>query len=339
VALPARFLYDKKSGDFSAIMETPVQDKDTPMTMLFLAPRLRGESWLKHIRREDPGIDLQIWPEVGRAEDVIFALCWKHPLGELKKYPNLKCIASLGFGVDHILRDPDLPADVPVTRLVDAGMITAMSEYVLTAVLMYVRQFDLYRLDQAQKKWTARIAKQPHAVRVGIMGLGHLGADAAAKLRALGFAVSGWSRTMHQTEGVQCFAGDSELGAFLAQTQILICLLPLTPATEKILNRETFSQLPRGAYIINAARGDHLVEEDLLAALETGHLSGACLDVFRTEPLPGSHPFWSHPRVTVTPHVASLTYPKAVAPQIVENYRRVCSGKPPLHGVDIQRGY
>jgi glyoxylate/hydroxypyruvate reductase A len=140
-------------------------------------------------------------------------------------------------------------------------------------------------------------------------------------------------------EGVHCFAGDLEMDPFLAQADILVCLLPLTPATEGILNRRTFARLPRGAYIINAARGDHLIEEDLLAALESDQISGACLDVFRTEPLPASHPFWNHPRVTVTPHVASLTYPKAVAPQIVENYRRVRSGQPPLYAVDVRRGY
>jgi glyoxylate/hydroxypyruvate reductase A len=313
--------------------------KDSLMTMLFLAPKLKGESWLKHIRNLDAGIDLRVWPEVGRAEDVIFALCWQHPLGELKKYPGLKCIASLGFGVDHILRDPHLPSGVPVTRLVDPGMIAAMSEYVLAAVLGYTRQFDLYRQDQAQKKWTARIPKQTQDARVGIMGLGHLGADAARKLRALGFTVAGWSRTTKQVEGVRSFAGESGLDPFLAQSDILVCLLPLTPATQGILNRRTLSRLPKGAYVINAARGDHLVEEDLLAALESGQLSGACLDVFRKEPLPESHPFWSHPRVTVTPHVASLTFPKAVAPQIVENYRRVRSGQPPLHAVDIRQGY
>jgi glyoxylate/hydroxypyruvate reductase A len=171
------------------------------------------------------------------------------------------------------------------------------------------------------------------------MGLGHLGADAALKLRALGFAVAGWSRSAKQVEGVRSFAGDSDLDLFLAQADILVCLLPLTPATRGILNRRTLAALPKGAYVVNAARGEHLVEEELLEAIESGHLSGACLDVFRKEPLPETHPFWSHPRVTVTPHVASLTYPKAVAPQIVENYRRVCAGRPPLHAVDIRRGY
>lgn len=309
------------------------------MTLLFMAPKLKPESWLRHLHRQDPELDIRVWPEAGNADDILLVLSWKHPLGEMKKFPRLKCIASLGFGVDHILRDPDLPAGVPVTRLVDEGMIAAMSVYVLTAVLNHTRHFDLYRQDQARKTWKARVPKQPQQMRVGLMGLGHLGSDAALKLRSLGFPVSGWSRTAKTIAGVTGFAGDDGLDAFLAQADILVCLLPLTPATQGILNRRTLFKLPAGAYLINVARGEHLVEEDLLAALAAGHLSGACLDVFRQEPLPESHPFWSHPQVTVTPHVASLTYPRDVAPQIIANYRRVCAGQPPLHAVDLTRGY
>lgn len=309
------------------------------MAMLFLAPGLKADSWIEHLRNLDPELDLRVWPDLGRSEEIIYVLSWKHPFGEMKRFPKLRCISSLGFGVDHVLRDPDLPAGVPVTRLVDQGMIDAMSEYLLAAVLSYTRQFDLYRQDQGQKKWKVRVPKLPHHVRVGIMGLGHLGSDAARKLQLLGFAVSGWSRTPKAIEGISSFAGEKGLDEFLAQSDVLICLLPLTPATEGILNLRTFSKLPSGAYVINAARGEHLVEEDLLAALASGQIAGACLDVFRQEPLPESHPFWSHPRVTITPHVASLTYPKAVAPQIIENYRRVSSGQPPLHVVDVRRGY
>jgi len=309
------------------------------MAMLFLAPGLKADSWIKHLRNEDLELYLRVWPDVGRSEEIIFVLSWKHPHGEMKKFPKLRCISSLGFGVDHVLRDPDLPAGVPVTRLVDQGMIDGMSEYVLAAVLAYTRQFDLYRQDQVQKKWTKRIPKLPQQVRVGIMGLGHLGSDAARKLQSLGFTVFGWSRAPKEIEGIISFAGEEGLDEFLARSDILICLLPLTPATEGILNRRTFSKLPAGAYVINAARGEHLVEEDLIAALASGHIAGACLDVFRQEPLPESHAFWSHPRVTVTPHIASLTYPKNVAPQIIENYRRVRSGQPPLHVVDRRRGY
>jgi len=309
------------------------------MSMLFMAPNLKGDSWLKHLRHLDPGLDLRVWPAAGDPTEIAFVLSWKHPLGELKKFPNLKCIASLGFGVDHILRDPDLPRNVPITRIVDQGMIDAMSEYIIAAVLQHTRQFDLYRQDQAQQAWRARVPMRPAGTRVGILGLGHLGLDAAGRLSRLGFPVSGWSRTPKQVDAVETFFGDDGLEAFLPQADVLVCLLPLTPATQGILNRRTFSKLPAGAYVINVARGDHLVEEDLLAALESGRLSGACLDVFREEPLPPSHPFWTHPRVTVTPHIASLTYPRDVAPQILENYRRVCSGKPPLHTIDRQKGY
>jgi glyoxylate/hydroxypyruvate reductase len=309
------------------------------VAMLFMAPKLNGDSWLKPIHRLDPTLDLRVWPAAGDTREVVFILTWKHPLGELKKFPNLKCIASLGFGVDHILRDPDLPQGVPVTRLVDPGMIAAMSEYVIAAVLHHTRQFNLYRQDQARRKWKERIPLHPQDAHVGIMGLGYLGMDAARKLSCLGFPVSGWSRSAKAVGEIRSFSGDDALEEFLSRANILVCLLPLTPATRGILNRRTFAQLPAGAYVINAARGEHLIEEDLLGALDSGHLSGACLDVFQVEPLPESHPFWGHPRVTMTPHIASLTHPQAVAPQIVENYRRVRSGQPPLHVVDVQRGY
>jgi glyoxylate/hydroxypyruvate reductase A len=309
------------------------------MTMLFIAPKLKPDSWLKHLRAQEPGLELRVWPEVGAPEEILFALSWKHPLGELAKFPRLKCIASLGFGVDHVLRDPGLPPGVPVTRIVDPGMIRGMSEYVIAAVLNHTRQFALYRQDQAAGVWKARAPKHPADLRVGVMGLGHLGADAAVKLAGLGFRVSGWSRTPKSIDGVQSFVGDEALDAFLAQSDILICLLPLTAATQGILNRRTLARLPDGAYVINAARGEHLVEEDLVEALASERLAGACLDVFRTEPLPAGHPFWSHPRVTITPHVASLTFPRDVAPQLVDNYRRVRAGQPPLHVVDPRRGY
>lgn len=309
------------------------------MAMLFMAPGLKAASWVKHLRMQDPDLDLRVWPDAGPPEAIEFVLCWKHPLGEFRNYPNLKCIASLGFGVDHILRDPGLPPGVPVVRLVDEAMIRAMSEYVVAAVLNHTRRFNLFRQDQCQKLWKPRLPLHAPEVHVGIMGLGALGRDAAAKLRLLGFPVAGWSRTPKQIEGIGCFAGAERLDEFLSQTDILVCLLPLTPATRGILDRRVFSRLPAGAYLINAARGDHLVEEDLLAAIDNGHLSGACLDVFRTEPLPESHPFWGHPRIVVTPHSASHTYPAAVAPQIIENYRRVRAGQTPLNAIDFEKGY
>ena len=309
------------------------------MALMIIAPDTKVTSWVKHLDRLAPGIDIRIWPDTGNADEIEFALSWNHPPGELKKYRNLKCIASLGAGVDHLMADPELPAGVPITRVVDHSMAQSMSEYVVLAVLNHCRQFDIYRTDQSQKKWQPRIPLLVAQMRIGIMGLGQLGQDAADKLSALGFPVCGWSRTPKNIEGVACLAGEDAFDEFLSQTRILICMLPLTPSTKGILNRNTFDRLPSGAYVINVARGAHLVEEDLLAALDAGQLSGACLDVFATEPLPSDHPFWNHPKITVTPHISSITFSREVAPQIIDNYRRSQSGQPLLNIVDTERGY
>ena len=309
------------------------------MAFLIIALDMKVTSWVKHLSMLDPGIDIRIWPEVGDPDDIEFALCWNHPQGEFEKYKNLRCIASLGAGVDYLMRDPDLPADVPVTRVVEPSMAQSMSEYAVLGVLNYCRQFDSYRMDQSQKKWQPRIPLLAANMRIGIMGLGQLGKDAAKKLSYLGFPVTGWSQTPKDIEGVKCLAGEDALDDFLSQTRVLICMLPLTPETRGILSHKTFDKLPAGAYVINVARGQHLVENDLLEALDSGQLDGACLDVFEVEPLPEDHPFWSHPKIIVTPHISSITYPKAVAPQIIDNYHRMKSGKALLHRVDIKRGY
>ena len=309
------------------------------MAFLIIPTDIKVSSWVKHFSTLDPGIDIRIWPEVDDADDIEFAFSWNHPHGEFKKYKNLKCIASLGAGVDHILSDPDLPAGVPVTRVVEPSMSQSMSEYAVLAVLNHCRQFDLYRSDQSQKKWQPRIPLLAADMGIGIMGLGQLGKDAAVKLSHLGFPVTGWSQTPKKIKGVTCLAGEEAFDDFLSRARILICMLPLTPKTRGILNHETFHKLPTGAYVINVARGQHLIEKDLLAAVDSGQLDGACLDVFEVEPLFEDHPFWGHPKIIVTPHISSLTYPKAVAPQVIDNYHRMKSGKALLNQVDIKRGY
>jgi glyoxylate/hydroxypyruvate reductase A len=309
------------------------------MAFLIIAPDIKITSWVKHLRALDPDIDIRVWPETGDTDDIEFALSWHHPPGELQKYKNLKCIASLGAGVDHIMHDPELPEGVPVTRVVEHSMAQSMSEYVVLSVLNYCRQFDVYRDDQAQKQWHPRKPLLAEDMHIGVMGLGQLGADAAKKLSYLGFTVAGWSRMPKDIAGVQCFAGDGALQDFLSRTRILICLLPLTPATTGILNHKTFEQLPAGGYLINVARGRHLVDNDLLEALDSGRLAGACLDVFRVEPLPDNHPFWSHPKIMITPHISSITFPRAVVPQIIENYHRARKGKPLLNRVNVGNGY
>ena len=309
------------------------------MAFLIIAPDIKVTSWVKHLTRLEPGIDIRIWPDTGNAEDIEFALSWHHPPGEFNKFKNLKCIASLGAGVDHILADPHLPEGVPITRVVEHSMAQSMSEYVVLAVLNFCRQFDDYRADQAQSQWHPRKPLQAEDLNIGIMGLGQLGEDAAKKLSYLGFPVTGWSQTPKEIEGIKSLAGKDMLDDFLSQARVLICMLPLTSKTKGILNHKMFGKLPAGAYLINVARGEHLVENDLIAALDSGQLAGACLDVFEVEPLPQGHPFWRHPKIVVTPHISSITFPRAVAPQIIENYHRVKSGKKPVNRVDIVRGY
>jgi glyoxylate/hydroxypyruvate reductase A len=280
-----------------------------------------------------------VWPAGGDPEDVEFALAWRHPHGELRRFPNLKCIASIGAGVDNILSDPDLPAGVPITRIVDVSVARSMSEYVVMSVLNYCRHTRFFMDREAEEGWQPIIPRLAEKETIGILGLGQLGLDAARKLMALGFKVAGWRRSDQLLDGIATFCGRDQFAAFLAESRILINMLPLTPETKNILNRNTFGHLPQGAYLINVARGRHLVEADLLAAIASGQLSGACLDVFRTEPLPQKHPFWQQPAITVTPHIASLTNPAAVIPQIMDNYRRVKAGQPVLHRVDPKRGY
>ncbi len=309
------------------------------MTLLFLSKIDRAEWWRQELGRRMPGLDIRVWPEVGARDDIEFALVWEPPKGELARYPNLKAIFSLGAGVDHLLDDPGLPAGVPICRVVDRALTAQMSEYVLLNVLRYHRQQPAYARQQAARQWRALKLMQTSERRVGIMGMGVLGQDAAAKLIALGFAVAGWSRTARSVAGVESFHGPDGLAPFLARTEILVCLLPLTPDTEGILNAKTFAHLPAGAALVSAARGGHLVEEDLIPALDTGQLSAASLDVFRNEPLPAEHPFWADGRITITPHVASITDPRSVADLVAENIRRARAGEPFLYVVDTARGY
>ncbi len=264
---------------------------------------------------------------------------WRPPPGLLDQLPNLKLIISLGAGVDHVLADPSLPPGVPILRLVDPYMTAAMSEYVQLQVLRLHRQDPAYLAQQHARVW--RPLPQPNAAerRVGVLGLGALGGDAALKLKVLGFDVAGWSRTERKLPGIPSFHGPEGLAALLARSEILVCLLPLTPATQGILDARLFARLPKGAAIVNCARGGHLVEADLLAALDGGQLSAAALDVFGDEPLPQQHPFWHHPRILITPHVAAATHPPTAAAAVADNLRRQREGRPLLNRVDVSVRY
>ena len=310
------------------------------MTLLIIAPDERPDWWRREFERVAPDLDVRCWPDIGDPADIDYALAWKPPAGELAKLPNLKAILSMGAGADHLFVDPTLPA-VPVTRVVDPYLTSGMSEYVLLHVLRYHRNQPALAIQQRAHVWDdrARELRQADERYVGVMGLGELGRDAVAKLVALGFLVAGWSRTAKNIPGVVCYHGPDGLAPFLARTEILVCLLPLTAETTDILNRDTLAQLPQGAYLINAARGAHLVDADLLDALASGQLAHATLDVFHDEPLPADHAFWDHPQITVTPHNASITDPRSVVRQVAENIRRFDAGEPPLYLVDREAGY
>ncbi len=308
------------------------------MALLFLSPDDPAEAWRAALVAEMPELEVRIWPELGDPKDIDVALIWRPPSNALAPCVNLKAILSLGAGVDGLLADPSLPA-VPLARMVDPSLTRTMAEYVLLAVLRYHREFDRYQRDQAAGRWGFALPAQAAERRVGVMGLGELGRAAAAALASHGFQVAGWSQRPKQLPGVRSFAGPTELPAFLAESEILVCLLPLTAATRGILNAQLFHALPQGARLINVGRGEHLVAVDLLAALDQGQLGGATLDVFQKEPLPPADPLWRHPLVLVTPHVASYCWPATAAPGVIANVRRALAGQPLLHGVERRRGY
>ena len=309
------------------------------MPLLIATPTQKPDTWVRAFNRLAPEVEVRVWPDCGDPADIEFIVAWETPPGFFAAFPDLKCIASLGAGVDFLLHDPDLPEGVFITRVIDPSITRQMSEYVVLHALRFCRHSPRFDLDAAGEIWQPRIPLRPADLTVGIMGMGQLGTDAGRLLQHLDFPVSGWRKTARAITGVDIFSGLEQLPPFLERSRILVCMLPLTPETRGILAADLFVQLPRGAYVINVARGRHLVEADLLAANDTGHLAGACLDVFNTEPLPHGHPFWKHPRVTVTPHIASLTNPYEVVSQMADNYRRVVAGERPHQLVDIHQGY
>jgi len=310
----------------------------TPMRLLFCSHLDDPNEWIPELKRHMPDLEIEIWPQVKDPAAVDAILVWIPPEGGLGQFSSLKAIQSLGAGVNQ-LDLTGLPRGVPVARLVDPGLTVSMRDYCVWAVLRHYRGLDLHAENQPLKKWVYYIPPPKSAVSVGVMGLGELGGEVARAVADLGFSVRGWARSPKTIDRVECFSGSGGLAAFAAGTDILICLLPLTPETRGILARPLFEMLPKGARLINVGRGDHLVEPDLLAALESGRIARATLDVFSREPLPPEHPFWSHPKVTVTPHVAAFGSAVSAAPVVVENLRRAVARKPLLNQVDIERGY
>lgn len=290
--------------------------------VVYLGDDEETQDWVDRLRRLLPGREVRPLEDPGPPEDVAYAVVWAPPPGAMARFPRLKAVVSVGAGIDHVLRDPELPRHLPILRTTGPEMVQRLREYIALHVLTHHRQLAVTDANQARGVWQQIVTPPAQRRRVGVMGLGHIGGQCALTIASLGFDVAGWSRSAKLLPAIETFAGPEGLAPFLARTEILVCLLPLTPETKDILNAQTFAALPGGAAIVNAGRGGHLVEADLLAALDGGHLSGATLDVFRTEPLPPDHPFWSHPKVRVTPHIASYIDPATGAGVVADNILR-----------------
>lgn len=307
-------------------------------TFLYKSDPVRGQQWAEVFRQHAPDIDFRIWPDIGDPQRVRFLAAWEPPADIATQFPNLEVLFSSGAGVDQF-NFGALPPTLPVVRMVEPGIVRGMVEYVTQAVLALHRDMPAYRRQQVAEQWQPLPVRQASERRVGVLGLGSLGQAVLEQLIGFGFDCAGWSRSRHAIDGVQCFAGQEDLPAFLARTDILICLLPLTDATRGMLSAELFAQLPQGAMLVHVGRGPQLVSDDLLAALDSGQLSEAMLDVTDPEPLPAGHPLWRHPRIQITPHIASMTQPLSAAAVVIDNLRRLAAGEPMVGLVDRTRGY
>ncbi|MFM0648214.1 glyoxylate/hydroxypyruvate reductase A [Paraburkholderia bryophila] len=308
------------------------------MAFLYKADPARGAQWAKLFAQKAPDLPFHIWPEHGDPAAIRYLAAWQPPDNPTRTFPNLEVVFSVGAGIDQFDLS-SVPAHVPVVRMIEPGIVDGMVEYVTQAVLTIHRDLFDYGLQQRQQVWCELPLMPAGQRRIGVLGLGVLGTAVLERLRLFGFDCAGWSRSAREIEGVDCYAGEGALDLFLARTDILIGLLPLTPATRGLLDAALFAKLPRGASLIQTGRGPHLNQHDLLAALESGQLHNAILDVTDPEPLPAGHPLWMHPRVRITPHIASATRPDTAVNVVLDNLRRHREGLPMLGQIDRTQGY
>ena len=308
------------------------------MQILYKSDPQRGALWQQWLAQHAPDIQLHLWPEIGDPQEIEVLIAWQPPETLMETFPNLKVLLSVGAGADQFDLAA-LPPDLPVVRMIEPGLTQGMVEYVTFAVLGLHRDMVRYLQQQREEKWLAHSVKPAATRRVGVMGLGELGQAALRQLASFGFDCAGWSRTPRELDGVECFHGAAQLGAFLARSDILVCLLPLTAETRGLLNRDLFSQLPRGAALVQAGRGAQLNHQDLLDALDSGQLGAAVIDVTDPEPLPPAHPFWRHPAIWLTPHIASQTQNESAVAALLENLRRYQRGEAMIGLIDRARGY
>ncbi len=301
--------------------------------------RRTAEKWAAAITENDQEFEVEIYPEDTAREKTEFMLSFLPDPEVFKHYPNLKVVGSLGAGVRSIIDNPSLPKSVTVTKVVQKEHQKDMAEFVLGLILSHTRRLFLYTQYKADKMWKPRSYQSAFEVKVGIMGIGAIGSVIAQLLDKVGFQVTGWSRSKKELGAIRTFYGEEQRDVFLKTADILVCVLPLTDQTIGILNRDVFEKLPHGAFIINVGRGKELVDEDLIACIDEGQLSGAALDVFHREPLPQDHPFWHHEKIMITPHTAGDTHPEKAALEVIANYKAMKTGQPLSHTVDRAKGY
>jgi glyoxylate/hydroxypyruvate reductase A len=308
------------------------------MSFVYKADPVRGEQWARLFAQKAPELAFHVWPDIGDRAAVRYLAAWQPPDDPVGLLPNLEIVFSMGAGIDQF----DLsrvPAHIPVVRMIEPGIVEGMIEYVTQAVLTIHRDLFDYAAQQRAQVWREKPVRAAASRRVGVLGLGMLGQAVLDTLRRFGFPCAGWSRTPRAPDGVDCYAGDAALDAFLARTDILICLLPLTSGTRGLLGARVFDALPAGASLVQVGRGPQLDAGAMLAALDNGRLDSAILDVTDPEPLPAGHPFWNHPRVRITPHIASATRPDTAVDAVLANLARHRAGEPMIGVVDRARGY
>jgi len=309
------------------------------MDIALVGDKTYPQQWLPLLRERLPQDRFFIYPDLDDPAQVKIALVGSPQAGELDALPNLQLVQCLWMGVDRLLNDRSLPRDVPLARMVDPSMVNAMTEIVLAWVIDFHRSLHQYRQQQAQGRWACIPQRIASDRTVGILGLGELGRAAAQALNRLGFNVCGWSRTQKSIPGIACHSSRQGLDAVLRQSDVLVCLLPLTSATHGLLSRPVFERMKRGAALISLGRGAQMVTADLLTALDSGQLEYAYLDVFEDEPLPENHVLWTHRQVSITPHIAARTEVRTAINVAVENIDRVRRGERPMHLVDLEAGY